>query len=46
MDDTFLKSIQAFENSIKDLNVRQKMFNEISQQAKYIDNFLRIAKTK
>lgn len=42
-DDTFLKSIKSFENSIQDVNIREKTFKEIEKQAYLIDDFLRIA---
>lgn len=42
-DDTFLKSIKSFENSIQDVNTREKTFKEIEKQAYLIDDFLRIA---
>jgi len=41
-DDTFLKSIKSFENSIQDINIRENTFKEIEKQAYLIDNFLRI----
>ena len=41
-DDTFLKSIKSFENSIQNINTREITFKEIEKQAYLVDNFLRI----
>lgn len=43
-DDTFLKSLQFFNNCISDLKVREESFKMIQKQADLIDEFRRISK--